>query len=67
MAHGATPATETLAKEEEIATFVANPIMSAPHQVIMDHITYLLALVMGGAPQEAAVALLMPAHILDFF
>ncbi len=48
-------------REEQIAAFVANPIIPEPHQVRIDHITFLLALVLGGPMQEAAIKLLMPA------
>jgi hypothetical protein len=65
MAQGAAPAKENLTREDKIAAFVANPIMPTPQQVIMAHIIYLLALELGGALQEVAVALLMPAQTLD--
>ena len=35
--------------------------MPEPHQVKLEHITYLLALILGGEVQESAVKLLMPA------
>jgi hypothetical protein len=54
MAQGATPKANILTRAGQIAAFVANPMMPQPHQVKMDHITYLLAIVLGGALQEAA-------------
>ena len=60
-AQGPIPAKTGPTRQEEIAAFIANPLMPEPHQVRIDHITILLALVLGGPIQEAAVKLLMPA------
>jgi hypothetical protein len=65
MTQGATPAAKILTRAEQIAVFVVNPMIPEPHQVKMDHITYLLALVLGGALHEAAGKLIMPAQTLD--
>ena len=62
LAQGATPAASTLTRAEQIASFIANPMMPRPHQVKMDHITFLLALVLEGELQEAAIQLLMQAR-----
>ncbi len=65
MAHGDTPAAAVLTRAEQIAAFVASPMMPTPNQVRMDHITFLLALVLRGDVHEAAVKLLMPAQTPD--
>ncbi len=59
VAQGSTTAPITLTRAEHIAAFLANPMIPGPHQVKLDHITFLLALVLGGAVQEAAIKLLM--------
>ena len=61
MAQGATPVTTTRTRAEQITAFLQNPMMPGPHQVKLEHITYLLALILGGEVQEAVVHLLMPA------
>jgi hypothetical protein len=61
MAQGATLVTTTLTRAEQITAFLQSPMMPGPHQVKLEHITYLLALILGGEVQESAVKLLMPA------
>jgi hypothetical protein len=61
MAQETKPGEAALTRVEHIAAFIANPMMPPAHRVRMDHITFLLALVLGGDVQEAAVKLLMPA------
>jgi len=65
MTHGDTPAAAVLTSAEQIAAFVASPMKPEPHHVQMDHITFLLALVLGGDVQEATVKLLMAVQTPD--
>ena len=62
LAQGATPATTALTRAAKIEAFIANPMMPGPHQIILEHITFLIAIVLGGDVQEAAIQLLMHAQ-----
>ncbi len=55
LAKGATPATMALTMASQIEAFIVNLVMPGPHQFKLEHIAFLLALLLGGDVQEAAI------------